>query len=245
MFGFVTHTTNPIGGCWRDTTPVAEPTDLRHCVHGCCYCYARGMKEGHPEWVKYNGPYRLIEKELKEYPDGSVVFIQDMGDIGDPLIPFDVTDKIFIYIADHPKVDYLLLTKNPSFYNRKLDIMADLKNIIFGVTVETNNFINPKISRAPSPMTRILAMDLLHRRLPDARFLVSIEPILDFNLDSFTTNIARLKPWRVAVGYDNHPDLHPEVLLPEPSLAKTERLISALEARGIRVHRKTLREARI
>lgn len=100
MFGFVTHTANPIGGRFCDTAYGLEATDLRHCIHGCCYCYARGIKEDHPEWEKYSGPYRLFEKELKEYPDGAVVFLQDMGDIGDPTIPTDITDKIFIYIAD-------------------------------------------------------------------------------------------------------------------------------------------------
>lgn len=245
MFGFVTHTANPIGGRFCDTAYGLEATDLRHCIHGCCYCYARGIKEDHPEWEKYSGPYRLFEKELKEYPDGAVVFLQDMGDIGDPTIPTDITDKIFIYIADHPKVTYLLLTKNPEFYDHRRDIAGDLTNIIWGVTAETNNYIPSKISRAPSPFERLLVMSRFKRSMKDPRILISIEPIMDFNLDSFVELITRLNPELVAVGYDNHPQLHPEVKLPEPALSKTMKLIETLEEKGIKVYRKTLREPRI
>jgi len=65
-----------------------------------------------------------------------------------------------------------------------------------------------------------------------------VEPIQDFNLDYFTERIIEIKPWAVAIGYDNYDNK-----LPEPSMAKTMQLIDRLEKAGITVYRKTLREA--
>jgi hypothetical protein len=71
------------------------------------------------------------------------------------------------------------------------------------------------------------------------KLFVSIEPILDFSLLSFENDLVDfIRPWAVAVGYDNYNN-H----LPEPPLAKTLQLIEALEKAGIKVFRKTLREA--
>jgi hypothetical protein len=48
--------------------------------------------------------------------------------------------------------------------------------------------------------------------------------------------MSRIVPWGVAVGFDNY-----RCELPEPTLVKTEQLITSLENEGIRVFRKTIR----
>lgn len=229
MFGFVDAQTNPVAG---------RPVSGAHCPNDCRYCYARALKERH-QWPKYQGPYRLDPKALKEYPDGHTVFLQDMGDIGDPEIPIlGVIDPIARYVANHPKVTFLPLTKNPNFYLERQDVLGDLSNIIYGVTVETNREIPPEISKAPHPALRFNAMKKLREKRPDVRILVSVEPIIEFDFDEFLNQIVDLKPELVAVGYCNH-----GYRLPEPSLRKTMHLIEMLEIYGIKVHRKTLREA--
>jgi hypothetical protein len=244
MYGFMTHTTSPVAGNYADS--VGERFIGRHpyCINDCSYCYATEIKLKHPEWDKYKGPYRLEASALKEYPDGSIIFLQDMGELGDPLIPLEVTKSILAYIAAHPRVTYLLVLKCTNFYLRFIEDLRKLPNIIYGATIETNNFIPAKISKAPSPMSRFIDMSLLRRRHLNARIMVSVEPIMDFNLDSFAAHIASLKPELVACGYDNHPGNHPETPLPEPKLEKTLSLIARLEEKGIKVYRKTIREAR-
>ena len=79
--------------------------------------------------------------------------------------------------------------------------------------------------------------------LSDHNFLklplfISIEPILEFDLKWFVSNIKAVKPWAVAVGYDNYHNN-----LPEPELHKTERLIEELEKLNIKVYRKTIKKA--
>lgn len=246
MFGFIDFCSSPIAG---------RHSESAFCGHECCYCYATGIKKDHPEWAKYQGPYRIEEKELnREYPDGSYVFLQNMGEIGDPAIPIlAVIDPIARYIAAQPKVTFLLLTKNPQFYVDRQDVLGDLPNIIYGVTLETNRLIPRAVSKAPSPLTRIFAMGRLRRLNPEARVLISVEPIMDFDMDPFVTHIKALHPEyeqrqdqpHVAVGMDNHLHLHPDITWREPSLAKTGLLIRKLTDVGIFVHRKTLRAARL
>lgn len=51
--------------------------------------------------------------------------------------------------------------------------------------------------------------------------------------------VQSVKPEYVWIGYDSHPET---VHYPEPSRAKTERLISDIEKSGIKVKRKLMRE---
>jgi hypothetical protein len=81
-------------------------------------------------------------------------------------------------------------------------------------------------------------MDILQITHIPKRF-ISIEPILDFDLDEFLEAIDDITPeFGVAIGYDNY-NHH----LPEPTLEKTMALIKGLEDAGIKVYRKTLRKA--
>jgi len=244
MYGFVDECTSPVGGNYADSIGEVIVGRRPLCINDCAYCWATEIKENHPEWQKYRGHYRLEASALKEYPDEAFVFLQDMGDIGDPLIPIEVIKSIFGYIASHPKVTYLLLTKCPEFYLRHVEDLKRLPNIIYGVTIETNRFITSKISKAPPPSWRFSAMKRLRHMTRDPRILVSVEPVMEFDMDSFEASIVELKPWKVACGFDNHPGNHPDVKLPEPKLEKVLELIRRLEARGIDVHRKTLREAK-
>ena len=95
-------------------------------------------------------------------------------------------------------------------------------NCICGATVETNRDQGyRKISHAPLPTDRLAAMHLLK---DDIRKMISIEPIMDFDLDSFVNEIETIRPSFVYVGYDNY--LYG---LPEPFLSKTKELIKQLE----------------
>lgn len=67
------------------------------------------------------------------------------------------------------------------------------------------------------------------------RFLC-IEPVLDFNTRLFYSSIVDIRPWAVAVGYDNYGNR-----LPEPSLRKVFNLLERI-APITTVYVKSLRE---
>jgi hypothetical protein len=67
--------------------------------------------------------------------------------------------------------------------------------------------------------------------------MVSIEPIIYFDLGIMVAWMKNIKPEFVYVGYDNY-----NHRLPEPSLAQTEELMYELDKFTV-IHRKTLRKA--
>jgi len=115
-------------------------------------------------------------------------------------------------------------------------------NIILGITLETDkkDFDTPslyktygQISSALEPASR--AREFVCAQ-PQNR-IVTIEPILQFDLNEFVVIIRSINPQVVYIGYDNH-NCH----LPEPTLAETQRLIKELEM-FTEVRIKSLRKA--
>ena len=207
MFDLVTLTWNPLGG---------------RCPFNCIYCWSMGEKGLVKRYnmKKYQGPPRLIEKEFKIFKKGEFVFVQDMSDLFAGIIPKEYIERILEHIKKFPKNTFLLLTKNSKRYLEFEDRIPN--NCICGVTVETNRDKGyRKISHAPLPTDRLAAMHLLKGNI---RKMISIEPIMDFDLDYFVNEIEAIKPSFVYVGYDNY--LYG---LPEPLLPKTKELIKQLE----------------
>ena len=217
MFTFITETCNFLGG---------------ECPYGCVYCWANALKKRY-NFKKYMGKPFVIEKELKRnFKNGSFVFACDMTDLLAENVPDACIEKILAYVKTQ-KCFFLLETKNPARY---LDFLEQMpSNVYLGATIESNRNC-PEISKAPSQHNRIKAMVILSFMQKNPLF-ISIEPILDFDLNVFVQIIKQIKPWAVAVGYDNY-----NHKLPEPALAKTMQLIEALEKFTI-VYRKTLRRA--
>jgi len=223
MFPFVTETWNPVAG--------------GPCPYKCVYCWATDLKERN-DWEKYKGPWRLHEKQMKQkFKPGAFVFVQDMSDIGYPEIPEDVILEVFHRIAQFPKTRFLLLTKNPAFYNEYIWDLPD--NVICGATIETDDDrIAAAVSLALQPSKRIQEITWASCTRDDLDYFVAIEPILMFsNPVEFARKIRYLEPWAVAVGYDNHSHK-----LDEPVKVNTEALIVKLKA-FTTVYEKTIREA--
>jgi protein gp37 len=215
-----------------------NPVAMR-CKHRCYpprHCWATQLIEGK---LKNSNRYRelgddpiLIEKELqRKFKRNTLVFVEDMGDLFGRWVPIEWIAKIMKVIKGYPQTEFLFLTKNPARYLSCEDGFSF--NMIFGATIETNRS-TALFSNAPDPYERYTAMrDLQVER--DQKF-ISIEPIMDFDLDTFAPMIYGINPYATAIGYDNH-----NCNLPEPSLEKTMNLIARLE-KFTKVYRKTLRE---
>ena len=206
------------------------------CPYQCTYCWARKLIN-QKKMKKYTGPYRVEPKELKRiFKPNDFIFVQDMSDIGAPNIDKRIIFDILSWVGSQP-CPMLLLTKNPWFYNKYFYYLP--KNAILGATIESDLPGVRRFSKAPEPEDRLIEMYMLHLKQWELgrprRLFISIEPIMDFS-DDFISRIKEIKPWGVAVGYDNYNNN-----LPEPPLAKTEALITDLEG-FTDVYRKTIRE---
>lgn len=213
MFPFITKTWNPLGGsCW----------------HQCKYCWARNMIKKF-NMKKYRGLPELILKEFnKKFKKSDFVFVCDMCDLFAGTVTYDKINEVIDYALKSP-AQFLFLTKNPNRYHS----FSFGDNAVLGATITSDRKYEG--SRAPPNIYRLDEMTLLHH----SRKMISIEPIMDFNLERFVLYIAKINPEFVAVGYDNYNNK-----LNEPSLKKTLKLIELLEKAGIKVYKKTLREPR-
>lgn len=208
-------TWNPLGG---------------KCLYKCIYCYVENKiapwlaRMGCP---KYLGPTRLLSKELvtrlRKPDDGKVIFVQSNGDLFGYWVFSSDISLVLAHCREYPDNTYLFQSKNPG---RFLDFINDFPpKTILGTTLETNR--NYNLSAAPGPRQRYKALlkieKTLERRYP--KIMVSLEPLIDFDLLRFVSWIENLGPAFVSVGADTSK----HSVLAEPSVWKVRRLLSKLE----------------
>lgn len=222
MFNIVTVTWNPISGCLYD----------------CNYCWARDLATTKlKNSQRYSKGFKpsLNEKELSvRFDKGDLVFVSDMGDMFADFTPESWIKRVFDHIKQFPDADFLFMTKNPRRYLNLLPYIP--KNAILGATIETNIdeiVQTDRVTKAPLPSDRYEAM----KAIVWDRKLVSVEPILDFDLNTFAKWIEDISPIVVYVGYDNY-----EHKLREPTLEQTTELLNKLPETSL-VIRKTIRPA--
>jgi DNA repair photolyase len=222
MFSIVTSTWNPISGCLYD----------------CRYCWAKNLALTKLKTTKryFNGfKPSLNTSEFKvRFRKGDLVFVADMSDMFAPFIQEKWIKQVLDHIRQFPEADFLFMTKNPKRYLELLPFIP--QNAILGATIETNIdsiICEGKVSLAPPPSERAEAM----RKLEWDRKIVSIEPILQFDLNTLVKWLTDIDPFIVYVGYDNYCNQ-----LREPSLQKTLKLMETLSENSL-VIRKTLRPA--
>ena len=223
MFPFITMTWNPFTG---------------PCPYECTYCWAKNLINRY-KWPKYiTAEPGIDEKQInKTFKPTDFVFVQDMSDAS--TAHFEAVSRVMLRIETNPDTKFLFLVKNPSCYLEwiKSDETRPPKNTILGATIETNDsaLIN-QFSKAPPPNNRL--HDLYELTKLGFKTFVSIEPVMNFDLEQFYRSLYLLDPWAVAIGYDNYHNN-----LPEPPLSKVRVLIAKLEMEGIKVYKKTLRES--
>jgi DNA repair photolyase len=198
MYDFVTHTWNTVKGA---------------CSHDCSYCYMK-------RWGKLN-PARFDEKELKtDLGEGNFIFVGsscDMFAIDIPNIWIGET----LHHCDQYKNQYLFQTKNPGNLLRNYERYYFPKGSVVCTTIESDSYYPEIMRNSPEPMDRSIAMQELSTFM---KTYVTIEPVMDFNLEHMVKMIKRCNPTQVNIGADsgNHK-------LPEPSKEKILALIEALQ----------------
>lgn len=195
-------------------------TDLTHtknyikgkCYFDCKYCYMK-------RWGNQKPP-RLDASELNEdLGSGKFIFVGSSIDMLAPDIPSVWIYKIMEHlhcVEDENK--FLFQSKNPVRFIDFADVIPH--NSILCTTIETNrNMVN--ISKASDPMLRAEAM----RELKDMGYktMITVEPVLDFDLHDFIMMLQYCKADQINIGADSCGHK-----LPEPSKEKLQELIKII-----------------
>lgn len=205
MFKSVTRTWNVFVGCRFD----------------CTYCNARKLAETRlKDSPRYKDGFtpKLVESELRRsFKAGEFIFIGYMGDIA--FAARDELLRILARVREFPETDFLVQTKKPeSLYVLWEEYSIYLPpNVVFGTTIETNRDYG--LSKAAAPYERFLYLNAY----PAERKFVSIEPIMDFDLETMVMWMRVIGPDIIEVGADNYSNN-----LPEPRWEKVEELLSRL-----------------
>jgi len=193
MYAFVTHTWNPIRG---------------KCPHDCSYCYMKRFPQGE---------LRLDEKSLKDnLGEGNFIFVGSSTDMFAEDVPNEWIIKVLSKCQNYEGNTYLFQSKNPSRFWMFSGRYP--RNTIFGTTLETNRDMK-NISKAQSSKARVSNMQDRYMQ----KTMITIEPILDFDLEPFVEMIKQVNPEWVNIGADSQ-NTH----LLEPSSEKIEALVKEL-----------------
>lgn len=177
------------------------------CPHGCHYCYMK-------KWGEQK-PVRFTPSELKtDLGEGNFIFVGSSCDLFAKYIPDEWIDKTLNHCLKYPKNKYLFQTKNPK---RLSDWGFPFKSTS-GTTIETNRTY-PEMGATPAPYERSL---WIQGKNP---VMVTIEPIMDFDLNILVGLLRDCSPKWVNVGANTNT----KVKLPEPGPDKVQELIEALQ----------------
>jgi len=189
--------------------------------NNCSICY-NYEPHFHPERLNRSLPRTSGDQFIWACSSGDIAFAKP-----------EWIQKILGVIKRYPDRTFLLQTKNPIVFKQYEPFPP---NIVLDTTIETirdDIYTFYKISKAPLPSKRF--EDFLAVTHP--RKFVTIEPVLEFDLDKMVDWIKQIKPERVYLGYDSK-----NCELPEPERQKVLELERQLKA-FTKVKRKLFRKA--
>jgi len=194
MYDYVTHTWNPIKG---------------KCEHDCSYCYMKKFKT--------LPPLRLDEGELTvNLGMENYIFVGSGTDMWAKNVPSAWIDRVMMVCEKFPDNIYFLQSKNPYRF-----MMHSLPRYCYlATTIESNRMW--KKCKAQPVAVRAKAMKELD--IIGWTTVVTIEPIMAFDLDEMVELIETCHPLWVNIGADSQGHK-----LPEPSRKEILRLIIRLK----------------
>jgi len=188
------------------------------CPHRCGYCSTNSLMRYPGVKSKYSGPLRLDEKAMKKTLGyDNMWFVCAQNDLFAEEAPFEIIREILFNCTRFPENSYFFQSKNPT---KMIDHKAYFpKRSILCTTIESNR--DYPDCNAPDMESRAYAMKHLRGFFSTT---ITIEPIMDFDLNEFVNLLKFANPDRINIGADsknNH--------LPEPSKEKLLALIDELK----------------
>lgn len=188
------------------------------CPYRCSYCYAQHFSQK---------PLHLDQKDLKLdlYKDSTpdkrnFIFVCSTIDMFHPDVEFDWIWEVMTHCNKYPENTYLFQSKNPFRFFNFVSMNKLPPNAILGTTIESNKQYD--ISKAPPCYYR--KCDIVDLRKLGCRVMVTIEPIMQFDLDVMVQWMKDINPLWINIGADSKGHN-----LDEPSWEKVEQLINELE----------------
>lgn len=178
-------------------------------------------------------PHEHSER-LSRMTTGKTIFACGDGDIA--FANPSYMEKVFDVMRNDVKASrtWIIQSKNPSCFEQYLKLLP--MNTYLLTTIETNRDTGyGEISKAPMPSLRYE----MFRKLDYPRKILTIEPIMDFDIDVFLDWILSINPVAVFIGYNSRPN---PVKLTEPTLPKTIEFINLLKQNDINVLTKDMKE---
>jgi len=216
---------------------------FKGCKFNCTYCRPSFQKQSKRQKQRCKKCYNYVphdhEDRLSNIPKAEIIFVCGNADIS--FCPKWFMRKIIERIKNHNKrvshKTFYFQSKKPAYFKPFLDKFPD--NVILLTTLETNRGKGyRKVSQAPFPSIRYRQF----KALKYPRKVVTIEPIMDFDLKEFVAWIRKIKPEYVWLGFNSKPK---SVTLPEPSEEKVQELAERLSKAKIEVRGKTLRGVKL
>ncbi len=177
--------------------------------------------------------------QLDRIPSAKIVFVCGNGDLSfcDPAFAAEIIAAVRRKNARCPDKTYYFQSKAPACFAEVLHTLPG--NAVVLTTLETNRDKDyDRYSKAPPPSERYEQF----RGLDYPRKVVTIEPVMDFDVDIFAEWIISLRPEYVWLGYNSRPA---EARLPEPSAGKLRAFIRMLTKAGVSIRPKDLRGMRL
>jgi DNA repair photolyase len=207
MYGFITHTWNPIKG---------------KCIHDCSYCYMKKMYKRY----KWDETIRLDEKCLnRSLGKNNFIFVGSATDMFAENVEKEWIRKV-INKCEQNENEYLFQTKNTKRFG---EFVYPVKTIL--ATTLESNIIHEK-NNAPLFSERVEGM-LALKHNKNIRFMITIEPVIDFATDHFVKILKLINPFQINIGADSG---HNNLV--EPSTEKLKELIMRLDNTDIKVNLK-------
>lgn len=211
MYGFVTHTWNPLGG---------------ECSHKCSYCYVNDLKQKSEVIMnKYSGSPRIWETEMKTYlGNHNTIFVCDMMDLFADDVPEEDIIRILRKCNESDRSNqFLFQTKNPMRIVRDDYIRHNIRpGSIICTTIETN-FGREDIRDA---------MQFLGDISTFLDIIITIEPIMKFDLSGLLQMITSIPNIvQINIGADSK-----NSGLEEPTSEEVYELIKALKTMGYKLY---------
>ena len=212
---------------------------FKGCRFDCVYCgpsFKRQAKRQQRLCQKcYDYKPHCHEERLAKIPSAKIIFVCGNGDIS--FCPPSFVQRIIARIREHnarcPDKTYYFQSKKPSCFG---PFLADFpENVILLTTLETNRDSGYRaVSKAPLPSERYRQF----KALDYPRKVVTVEPVMDFDLRVFGGWIRGLRPEYVWLGLNSKPE---SLTIPEPSIEKLRKLMEMLTRAGIEIRGKELR----
>lgn len=209
------------------------------CKFGCVYCLPSFQLQAKRQKQRCMDCYDFVPHihpdRLNKIPSAEIIFVCGNGDLSfcDPNYVREIIDAIIHHNIRNPCKIYYLQSKRPEYFTQ---FLAELpENVILVTTLETNRDNGYEtISQAPVPSDRYEQF----MNLKYWRKVVTVEPVMDFDVDIFSRRIINLRPEYVWLGFNSRPK---QIKLPEPSEDKIRSFVSILRQSGIEIRFKKMR----